>query len=108
MSSPTRNRRKQKFIAIPNVYPQPKYRFGQIVKQGRIIGMEFFPPDMKISDGEDEKWHYWVSEDEDSLGLKQFSETEIEPLTAEELQTLVKDEIDFHNSCIAVLKEQLL
>lgn len=108
MSSPTRNRRKQKSIIIPSIYPQPKYRFGQIVKQGRIIGMEYFPPDMKISDSKDEQWYYWVSEDEDSMDLNQFNEAQIEPLSPEELQTLVKDEIDFHNSCIAVLKEQLL
>ncbi|QKQ75587.1 hypothetical protein [Nostoc sp. TCL240-02] len=103
-----RNRRKQKFIAIPSVYKQPKYRFGQMVKQGRIIGMEYYPPDLvKITD-ETEEWRYWLLEnDEEILDLNMLAESEIEPLTSEELQAVVKDEIEFHQRSIAALREQI-
>lgn len=48
------------------------------------------------------------AEIEESTDLNMFAETEIEPLATEDLQTLVKDEIEFHTRSIAVLKEQLL
>lgn len=110
MSSPTRNRKKQKSIIIPSVYKQPKYRFGQLVKQGRIIGMEYYPPDLSRMTNQKEEWSYWVlaEEIEESTDLNMFAEAEIEPLATEDLQTLVKDEIEFHTRSIAVLKEQLL
>ena len=106
----TRNHRKQKSIIIPSVYKQPKYRFGQLVKQGRIIGMEYYPPDLKIATQKEEEWSYWILEEEtdESTGLNMFAEIEVEPLSLEDLQTLVKDEIDFHQRSIAALKEQLL
>ncbi|QKQ75609.1 hypothetical protein [Nostoc sp. TCL240-02] len=102
-----RNRSRQKFIAIPSIYPQPKYRFGQIVKQGRIIGMEFFPPDMKIADEREEQWHYWLLEDKESLDLNMFPESKIEAFTSDELEALVKDEIEHHQRSIAALREQI-
>ena len=105
-----RNRRKQKFIIIPSVYKEPKYRFGQLVKQGLIIGMEYYPPNLKIATEKDEEWHYWILEEEtdESTNLNMFTESEIEPLSLEDLQALVKDEIEFHQRSIAALKDQLL
>ncbi|MBD2771174.1 hypothetical protein [Iningainema tapete] len=87
-------------ISIPSNWTRPKYQFGQRVKQGEIIGMEYW----QVEDC----WRYWVLPDPNNFEESQsFLEDLISPLSPEESRALIHDEIKSYQSKIAALVSQL-
>ena len=93
-------------ITLPNTWTPPKYRFGQMVKQGQIVVMEYYPPGSYRASQHGEGWVYGVAEP-DSEDTEHFPESCLRPLNPEELQALITEEIESHSQRVAVLKEQL-
>lgn len=85
-------------IKIPSDWTPPKYNFGQMVRQGEIVGME---------NHFDAGWHYWVRPDANSEDTQSYPEFQINPFSPEELRALLHSEIQFHQSKITALVEQL-
>ena len=96
----------QKNTFIPNSWKQPLYKLGQRVEQGEIIGMLYYPEGTILAYEYGSEWHYnlLVSGIEEELQL--LGESSIKPLSPEQLQTLITEEIEFHNARIASLTEQ--
>lgn len=67
-----------KNIEFPEHWVVPKYKLGQQVKQGQIVGVEYHPHESKQSYHFGEGWSYWILVDED---LEAFRESNIEALT---------------------------
>lgn len=69
-----------KNIEFPERWQAPKYKLGQQVKQGQIVGVEYHPPGTKQPCRFGEGWSYWILVDED---LEAFRESNIEALTGD-------------------------
>ncbi len=100
-------KRKAKYIPLPSTWNLPKYRFGQLTREGYIVGMEYRPPGFQISVDAEGEWFYWVTKSLESDDLSSCDESNIELLSSEEMQSLVADEIEFHKHRIAALVQQL-
>ncbi|MBN3951949.1 MAG: hypothetical protein HWQ38_37985 [Nostoc sp. NMS7] len=96
-------------ISMPHDWTPPKYHFGQWVKQGLIIGCTYYHAGSKPAYQYQQTWRYCVLPDvqADAEDIKYFTESEITPLTPEQLLTKIQDEIDFHHGRIAALSKQL-
>lgn len=96
-------------ISMPNDWIPPKYHFGQWVKEGLIIGCTYYHAGSKPAYQYKQTWRYCVLPDvqADAEDIKYFLESEITPLTPEELFTKIQTEIDFHVSRVAALNKQL-
>ena len=97
-------------ITIPSTWTPPKYRFGQLVKQGEIVGMEYYPLETNRTQYRNQHgkgWMYSVLPSPCSCDTETFGESSIKPLTPEELHALIALEIKSHATRVAALKEQL-
>lgn len=93
-------RKAKKTIPIPSDWEAPLYQFGQHVKQGQIVGMEYFLKDDEIYKQTGVNWCYWCA---DARQLKMYAECQIEPLSTEEIKEL----INAHGQEIETLRTQL-
>ncbi|QLE47946.1 hypothetical protein FD724_07325 [Nostoc sp. C057] len=100
---------QQLSISIPSDWTPPKYRLGQWVKEGLIVGCTYYHAGSKPAYQYKQTWRYCVLPDEqaDAEDIKYFLESEITPLTSSELQTKIQALVDFHSSRITALTEQL-
>ncbi len=94
-------------IILPSTWTPPKYRFGQMVKQGQIVGMEYYPPGSYRACQHGEGWIYWILLDQNADDTESFGESSLRPLNPEELHTLIEAEVKSHTTRVAALKEQL-
>ncbi|MFB2769826.1 hypothetical protein ACE1AT_11135 [Pelatocladus sp. BLCC-F211] len=94
---------RNKSIKFPASWGQPKYRLGQFVEQGQIIGVEYCPPRTKLSLEWGEGWTYWVLTEPGSDDLLKYEEGELQPLNPEDIKKLIQE----HEAEITTLKEQL-
>jgi len=98
-----------KTIHIPGHWNTPKYKFGQLVKHGRIIGLEYRPPETKRGYELKEKWIYSVLMN-DEYEVECFSESSIEPASPEDLKEEIayqKNLTDIRQKNLAAFQEQL-
>lgn len=98
-----------KTIRLPGNWERPKYHLGQQVKQGKIIGLEYRPEGSRAAYQYGSEWRYTVMPHEldDAEDVTYCHESEIEPLTDEELREQIQAEIDFHQNKVATLQAQL-
>ncbi|WP_174711375.1 HNH endonuclease [Nostoc sp. TCL240-02] len=97
-------------IRFPSHWPQPKYHFGQLVKQGRIIGIEYQSPGTRRAFDLGKGWIYAVLLDDLGYDTDQLKESEIEPPPLSVLQAEINYEkslVEIHQNNKAVLTEQL-
>lgn len=66
-----------KNIEFPEHWQAPKYKLGQQVKQGQIVGVEYHPPGTKRACNFGEGWTYWVLLQEPEEDLEAFRESNI-------------------------------
>ncbi len=101
---------KQLSISMPGDWTLPKYHFGQWVKEGLIVGCTYYPAGSKAAYQYKQIWRYCLLRNllSDAEDIKYLTESEITPLTPEQLQTKIQAEIDFHQDRIAALSKQLL
>ena len=94
-------------FTIPSTWTPPKYRFGQLVKQGEIVGMEYYASGTNRAFQHGEGWLYWIALDSGAEETETFQESSIKPLNPEEIKVLIQTEIESHSQRVAVLTEQL-
>jgi hypothetical protein len=97
-----------KNIEFPEHWQAPKYKLGQHVKQGQIIGMEYRAPGTRLSYMYGEGWSYWVLAD--LMGdAEDIDESDIELATAKELRSVVEEQqalIEAYQQNVVALNEQ--
>ncbi len=97
-------------IRFPSHWSQPKYHFGQLVKQGRIIGIEYQSPGTRRAFDLGKGWIYAVLLDDLGYDTDQLHEPEIKPPSLEQLQAEIEYEkslAQIHQKNLVVLDEQL-
>ncbi|YAG17022.1 hypothetical protein NSTC745_06407 [Nostoc sp. DSM 114161] len=99
-----------KFLRIPSHWESPKYRLGQMVKLGRIIGVEYQLPATKRAYDLGEGWIYTVLVDDEEYETQNVKESDIEPVSLEQLQAEIERQqtlVALHQKNLAVLLKQL-
>lgn len=97
-------------IRFPSHWSQPKYHFGQLVKQGRIIGIEYQSPGTRRAFDLGLGWIYAVLLDDLGYDTDQLKESEIELPSLEKLENEINYEkslAEIHQKNLVVLGEQL-
>lgn len=82
-------RKAKKSIPIPIDWEAPKYQFGQQVKQGQIVAMEYLPSYSEVYKQTGVSWCYWCSSGLERQ-LKMYAECQIELLKEDEIKTLIE------------------
>ncbi|KYC42081.1 hypothetical protein WA1_18945 [Scytonema hofmannii PCC 7110] len=97
----------QQTIVIPEEWTAPKYQLGQWIKQGLIVGIEYYLPNSFRGNKYGAGWIYWVMPHKDSEDTETWSEESVKPLTEADLQEMIQKEVNSCNTKIAALTEQL-
>jgi hypothetical protein len=97
----------QQTIVIPEDWSTPKYQLGQWIKQGLIVGIEYYLPGSFRGNKYGAGWVYWVMPHRDSEDTESWGEESVKPLTENDLRELIEKEANSHNIKLAALTEQL-
>ncbi|MEH2070051.1 MAG: hypothetical protein V7K47_18130 [Nostoc sp.] len=94
-------------IRIPSDWTLPGYSLGQRTKQGLIIGIQYYPSGTFLAQEEGQEWRYSLLLTSNIQDLDYKKESEIEPLSTQELRSSILADIELYQSKIAALTEQL-
>ncbi|MBE9037205.1 hypothetical protein [aff. Roholtiella sp. LEGE 12411] len=98
----------QPTITIPKDWNYLCFTFGDRTQQGIIIGFEYYAEDSFLAERYGSGWRYSVIPHKNSDELLHYHESQIKPLSPEELSSQIIAEIDCHQQQIDVRKQQLL
>ncbi|WP_334826689.1 hypothetical protein [Nostoc sp.] len=93
-------------ISFPSHWKSPKYSLGKRVKQGEIIGIEYYPPGTQRAYELGVGWTYTVLLDDYCSEVDTYKECDIQLLTDSESHKEIQELIDQHQDRIAALTEQ--
>ena len=94
-------------ISIPQHWPYPRFSLEQRTQQGIILGLYYYPSGTELAEQFDDGWRYVLMPNKNSNETSYLQEEQIQPLTPEELFLEITAEIEFYQSQIAILQQQL-
>ena len=98
----------QPTISIPRHWGYPRFALDQRTNQGIILGLQYYPSGTELAEQFGDGWRYALMPNKNSDELFHFQESQIKPLTAEELFSEITAEIEFYQQRIAILQQQLV
>lgn len=99
-----------KNISFPNHWEYPKYHLGQTIKQGQIVGMEYYSLGTRQAYELGKGWFYTVMLDELEDDVEIIKESAIKLPSVEDLQSEIDSLqalIETYQNNIATLTQQL-
>jgi hypothetical protein len=97
----------QPTIPIPQHWGYPRFALDQRTKDGIILGLEYYPNGTELAEQFGGGWRYTLMPHRNSDELFHFEESQIQPLSPEELFSEITAEIEFYKQQIAILQQQL-
>jgi hypothetical protein len=97
----------QPTISIPQDWDYPRFAMEQRTKDGIILGFYYYPNGTEMAEQFGVGWRYALMPNKNSDELFHFQENQIQPLTPEELLSEITAEIEFYQSQIVILQQQL-
>ncbi|MCC5633081.1 hypothetical protein [Nostoc sphaeroides] len=97
----------QPTISIPRHWGYPRFALDQRTKDGIILGLYYYPNGTELAEQFGGGWRYALMPNKNSDELFHFQESQIQPLTPEELFHQITAEIDFYQQQINILNRQL-
>ncbi|QFS52323.1 hypothetical protein [Nostoc sphaeroides] len=97
----------QPTISIPQHWDYPRFALDQRTKDGIILGLYYYPSGTELAEQFGGGWRYALMPKKNSDELFHFQENQIQPLSPQELFSQIRAEIDFYQSQIAILQQQL-
>ncbi|WP_373529044.1 hypothetical protein [Nostoc sp.] len=97
----------QPTISIPKHWAYPRFALEQRTKQGIILGLQYYPNSTELAEQFGGGWRYALMPKKNSDELFHFEESQIQPLSPQELFSEITAEIDFYQQQIAILQQQL-
>ncbi|QFS51356.1 hypothetical protein [Nostoc sphaeroides] len=94
-------------ISIPQHWDYPRFALEQRTNQGIILGLQYYPIGTELAEQFGNSWRYAVMPNKNSDELFHFQENQIQPLSPQELFSQIRAEIEFYQSQIAILQQQL-
>lgn len=98
---------KENHIFIPQDWTQPKYQLGQLVEQGWIVGMRYYPGYSAMGRTYQSGWHYDIVHDWLGTDTTYHMEEEVQPYSPEETLAKLQAEIDTLTARIGVLRSAM-
>ena len=98
----------QPTISIPKHWEYPRFALEQRTQQGIILGLQYYPNGTELAEQCGEGWRYALMLKKNSDELFHFEESQIQPLTPEELLSQIRAEIDFYQQQLSILQQQLV
>jgi len=80
----------------------------QRTEQGIILGLYHYPSGTELAEQFDDGWRYVLMSNKNSDEISYLQENQIQPLSPQESFTQITAEIEFYQSQIAILQQQLL
>ncbi|WP_375514640.1 hypothetical protein [uncultured Nostoc sp.] len=97
----------QPTISIPRHWGYPRFALEQRTKDGIILGLHYYPSGTELAEQFGDGWRYALMPNKNSDELFHFQESQIQPLTPEELFSQITAEIDLYQQQITILNRQL-
>ncbi|MHC5747042.1 MAG: hypothetical protein ACYTXT_35205 [Nostoc sp.] len=97
----------QPTVSIPQHWGYPRFALEQRTEQGMILGLYYYPSGTELAEQFDEGWRYVLMPKKNSDEISYLQENQIQPLSPQESFTQITAEIEFYQSQIAILKQQL-
>ncbi|MBN3890318.1 MAG: hypothetical protein HWQ43_14510 [Nostoc sp. JL31] len=97
----------QPTILIPKHWAYPRFALEQRTKDGIILGFYYYPNGTELAEQFGDGWRYALMLNKNSDELFHFQESQIKPLSPQELFSEITAEINFYQSQIAILQQQL-
>ena len=94
-------------ITFPKNWNQPKYQLGQLVRQGWIVGMRYYPKNSAMGHTYHVGWHYDVVPDWLEVDATYHTEKDIESYSPEETVAELQAEIDALTLQIEALQDEM-
>ncbi|ODG98035.1 hypothetical protein A4S05_01050 [Nostoc sp. KVJ20] len=94
-------------ISIPQHWAYPRFTLEQRTEQGTILGLYYYPSGTELAEQFDDGWRYVLMPNKNSDEISYLKEDQIQPLSPQELFTQITAEIEFYQSQIAILQQQL-
>ena len=98
----------QPTIFIPQHWGYPRFALDQRTKDGIILGLQYYPSGTELAEQFGDGWRYALMPNKNSDELFHFQESQIQPLTPEELLSEITIEIEFYQQKIAIRQQQLV
>ena len=95
------------YITFPKNWTLPKYKLGQLVRQGWIVGMRYYPKNSVLGHTYHSGWHYDVVTDWLEVDATYHTEEEIKPYSQEETVAELQAEIDALTLQIEALRDSI-
>ncbi|MCC5669409.1 hypothetical protein LC653_37650 [Nostoc sp. CHAB 5784] len=97
----------QPTISIPKHWGYPRFALDQRTKEGIILGLHYYPNGTELAEQFGGGWRYALMPNKNSDELFHFQESQIQPLTPEELFLQIRAEIEFYQQQTAILQQHL-
>ena len=97
----------QPTISIAKHWGYPRFALDQRTTEGIILGLYYYPSGTELAEEFGGGWRYALMPNKNSEELFHFQESQIQPLSPQELFSQIRAEIDFYQQQIAVLQQQL-
>ncbi|MHC5596058.1 MAG: hypothetical protein ACYTXC_08900 [Nostoc sp.] len=97
----------QPTISIPQHWGYPRFALEQRTKDGIILGLYCYPNGTELAEQFGHGWRYALMSRKNSDELFHFQESQIKPLSPQELLSEITAEIEFYQQQINILKQQL-
>jgi hypothetical protein len=97
----------QPTILIPQHWGYPGFALNQRTQDGIILGFYYYPNGTELAEQFGDGWRYALMPNKNSDELFHFQESQIKPLSPQELFSEITAEIEFYQSQIAILQQQL-
>jgi hypothetical protein len=97
----------QPTISIPQHWGYPHFALEQRTNQGIVLGLHYYPNGTELAEQFGGGWRYALMPNKNSDELFHFQESQIQPLSPEELFSQIHAEIEFYQQQTAILQQQL-
>ncbi|WGV29145.1 hypothetical protein [Halotia branconii] len=97
----------QPTITFPHGYGRTKYNIGQRTKQGKIIGIEYYPLESLLAGSCSYGYRYKVMTSDTNNEVKMLEENQIVPLSPQELEAEILSEVDWYLLQLVLLQQEL-
>ena len=92
----------QPTISIPKHWDYPRFALEQRTNQGIVLGLHYYPNGTELAEQFGVGWRYALMPDKNSDELFHFQESQIKPLSPQELFSQIRAEIEFYQQQIAI------
>jgi hypothetical protein len=97
----------QATISIPQHWAYPRFALDQRTQDGIILGFYYYPSGTELAEQFGDGWRYALMLNKNSDELFHFQESQIKPLSSQELFSEITAEIELYQQQISILQQQL-